>query len=580
MDTQAARRRRRHAGDLVGVRPGRTLVGFVVALLLILGAAAFYTLRSGTSAPAQTTTADRPPAEPTATNAAATAASAESAESPESAATSDATPAAPPAETLFEGWDEPRAALVFTARQHGYLEPCGCTAGQVGGLARRADLVRQLRDERRWPVAGFDVGGLLRNERAKRPQEGIKFEFTRMALSLMDYDAQALGEEELRFGADQLFTLFSDEQGKGEPRPKFVCANLTLFEERTDQYALEIPEQFRLVEIGGLKVGVTAIVGEEAWNRVFPGGLTVADTLYAFEPPATALQRVIPLLQAEQPDLLILLSHTSTEASRTLVEQFPVFDAVVTAGGPEDGRREPGRDGKTLILEVGQKGKTAGVLGVFPDADQKLRFQLVELSRKHFAHAPQIHELLQQYVQRLDERHPELQEPLGAHPTGAEYVGADACAECHQDAYDVWKESKHSHSFESLSIGRADAEDDTIFTARIHDPECITCHAVGWDPLQFARYDSAFVDTDSTPRLAGTQCENCHGPASRHVAEEQAVAAGGNPTAELLKERAALHIDVEWSRVNLCVTCHDLDNSPRFDTEEKPFDDWWAEIAH
>ena len=178
-----------------------------------------------------------------------------------------------------------------------------------------ADLVHKLKDERHWPVAAFDVGGLLHS--AKRPQEQMKFETTLRAMREMGYDAKALGREELRFGADKLFTLFSDEGGSEASRPRFVCANVTLFQERTADYPADFPpDQFRIVEVGGLKIGVTAIVGEDVWSRVFPGGLTVEDTLYSMEPPSKALQRVIPLMQAAQPDLLLLLSHTSLDGSR------------------------------------------------------------------------------------------------------------------------------------------------------------------------------------------------------------------------------------------------------------------------
>lgn len=588
MQTGTGPRRRDSTDQHRTRRSGRMLVVLVAVMLLILAAAAVYVLRKTPASAVGTlsTLAPLPPAGAPQTPAPAPDPALVAAESlpglepPQAAAHT-----APPAEPLFEGWDQPQAVLVLTGEEHGYLEPCGCTAGQVGGLGRRADLVHKLKDERHWPVAAFDVGGLLRDERAQRPQEQIKFETTRAAMREMDYDAQALGQEELRFGADRLFTLFSDEGGSEASRPKIVCANVTLFQERTADYPPDFPpDQFRIVEVGGLTIAVTAIVGEDVWSRVFPGGLTVADTLYAIEPPAQALQRVIPLIQAEQPDLMLLLSHTSPETSRDLAAQFPVFQAVVTTGGPEDGRRETELVGQTLILEVGQKGKAAGVLGIFPKAaEQKLRFQLVELNGKQFEHAPAMSELFAKYVQRLDEQHPALQKSLGAHPSGATFVGAESCRDCHQDAYDIWKGSKHAHAFDSLTKGRPDAEDDATFVARTRDPECITCHATGWDPKSFARYDSAFVDMETTPQLAGSQCENCHGPGSNHVELERALAqAGGDAGADVEQERKALHLDVELARTNLCVQCHDLDNSPKFDTDDtKPFDTfWWAQIAH
>lgn len=544
-------------------RRGRIVPALVAVLLAILGCAAVYVFSRGGGSPEGDASGDQ-------------------GRTPASSKSGEASTSGAANTELFAGWVNPAAVLVFSGEQHGYLEPCGCTAGQVGGLARRTDLVRVLREDNQWPVAAFDNGGLLRDERAKRPQEGIKLQTTRSAMRLMDYDAQGIGTEELRFGAGSLFDLFSQEQGEGEASPPFVCANITLFEERSDSYSIGIPEQFRLVDVGGLKVAVTAVVGEDAWMSVFPGGLSIADTLFGFEPPGDALERVVPLMQAEQPDVLVLLSHSNLDGSRDLAAQFPVFDVVVTAGGPEDGRRDPGLVGETMVLEVGQKGKAAGVLGVFPQSDEnRLRFELVELNRERFAHDRRMHELFEQYVERLNARHPELQESLGPHPSGSEYVGADACQQCHESEYEIWKDSLHAIAFESLTTGRPDDEDDDILIVRTRDPECITCHATGWDPLLFGRFDSAFVDMESTPKLAGSQCENCHGPASKHVALElEHEKEGGDPGPVVLKERYDLHVDLEVARTNLCVQCHDLDNSPTFDTDDRPFEDWWAEIEH
>jgi hypothetical protein len=242
----------------------------------------------------------------------------------------------PVAEPLFDDWKSPAAVLIFTGEQHGYLEPCGCTAGQVGGLARRMDLVRLLREEKQWPVAAFDIGGLLRDERAKRPQEGIKFDTTRGALGLMGYEAQAIGVEELRFGADNL--LLFRKSRKGEPRPKFVSEY-----RRTKNAPTSTRLRFRAVphrrrwrrQVGDVNCGSRPVVASF-------GGATIDTTLYAFEEPAAALQRVIPLMQAEQPDVMVLLAHSGVDRSRDLAAQFPMFHVVVTAGGPEDGRREPG----------------------------------------------------------------------------------------------------------------------------------------------------------------------------------------------------------------------------------------------
>src|SRR5262245_7450333 len=47
---------------------------------------------------------------------------------------------------IFEGWQKPDVALVFSGEQNGYLEPCGCAGleNQKGGLKRRFTFIKQL----------------------------------------------------------------------------------------------------------------------------------------------------------------------------------------------------------------------------------------------------------------------------------------------------------------------------------------------------------------------------------------------------------------------------------------------------
>ncbi len=41
----------------------------------------------------------------------------------------------------------PAAVLIVTGEQFGYLEPCGCTEGQIGGLLRRYDFLERLHNQ-------------------------------------------------------------------------------------------------------------------------------------------------------------------------------------------------------------------------------------------------------------------------------------------------------------------------------------------------------------------------------------------------------------------------------------------------
>ena len=65
---------------------------------------------------------------------------------------------------LYAGWDNPQDILVFTGRQFGYVEPCGCTGleRQKGGLARRDSFIRGLQEQQGWNVVSVDTGNQVR----------------------------------------------------------------------------------------------------------------------------------------------------------------------------------------------------------------------------------------------------------------------------------------------------------------------------------------------------------------------------------------------------------------------------------
>jgi hypothetical protein len=231
--------------------------------------------------------------------------------------------------------------------------------------------------------------------------------------------------------------------------------------------------------------------------------------------------------------------------------------------------------GTTLILQVGEKGKNVGVVGVYPDATPKLKFELVNLDKQRFQEDEAMRDVMREYQQMLQDLDVIGNSIPVGHPRETEFVGADACKSCHTLAYGVWVKSGHAHGVESLLKGGEDYAGDWI--PRIHDPECIACHTAGWDPKRILRYKSGFVSIEKTPHLTGQQCENCHGPASRHVALETAweKARATVNVDELAAARKAQHLDKDTAEKNVCSKCHDLDNSPKFNFEE-----YWEKIKH
>ena len=119
----------------------------------------------------------------------------------------------------------------------------------------------------------------------------------------------------------------------------------------------------------------------------------------------------------------------------------------------------------------------------------------------------------------------------------AGYVGTEACSDCHSDAVDFWKTTRHAHAWETL-----------VERGQQFDYDCIGCHVTGWD-----KPGGSNLATNET--LRDVQCETCHGPGSIHVAK------GGEE-----KPPAIARMPDE----KLCATqCHTTEHSDTFDL--KPY---------
>lgn len=456
-------------------------------------------------------------------------------------------------EPLFEKWPKPKLTLVFTGEQAGYIEPCGCAGleNQKGGLRRRHTFLKQL-ESNGWPTLAFDSGGLIHRF---GPQAVIKYRSTVEALKIMHYAAIGFGPADLKLPTGEVLSVVADASGTGEGQNNpFVSANVGLFG-LDSGFTL----RFRVVEAGGMKVGVTTVLGDELQKQINNSDVQ-------FLSADEGLKEVWPQLDEAHCDYLVLLAHAEPAAAQALAEKFPQFHFVVSATGSDEPPFAPRKlnDGETLLIEVGHKGMYAVVLGLYDDKKTPVRYQRAPLDSR-FQDSPEMDKLMQDYQAQLKDRG---WEGLGlrrvAHSRG-EFVGAHRCAECHEKAFDIWNESPHAHATATLA---------KVKPPRQFDPECISCHATGWSPQGFFPYESGFDSLQDTPALAGNGCENCHGPGAAHVAAEN------GDDAQLQQQlRDALHLSVDEAndehRQRSCAQCHDLDNSPGF-----KFDEYWSKIAH
>ena len=119
------------------------------------------------------------------------------------------------------------------------------------------------------------------------------------------------------------------------------------------------------------------------------------------------------------------------------------------------------------------------------------------------------------------------------------FAGAAVCAACHQEEHKVWKNSAHAGAIPTLAKKSKD-----------QDPECVSCHVVGYDQK------GGFASMEASPQFAGVQCENCHGAGLEHVQNQKIPPAITKPS-------------------EACIGCHNSTHSPSFG-----YDTYWPKIKH
>ncbi|QEH34211.1 Perchlorate reductase subunit gamma precursor [Aquisphaera giovannonii] len=450
---------------------------------------------------------------------------------------------------LLANWPRPDGLLVISGEMDGYLEPCGCTQGQVGGLIRRLDFVDRLRSQY-GQVALIDLGTLIKDPAAARggfEQAKIKYGIALKALSTLKYDAIALSAEDLKIGVmealGQLMNNLADPA-------RIVVANVQPgagFESKI--------EASRIIPAGSVKLGVTSVIDPELLQKL--NDPDKGELLASIKRPDDSLGPVLAEMEPKS-DYQVLMVQGPPELAKRLATSYPGFDVVVSTSqfaDPVD--RDPLmlNGGKTMLVQVGRRGKSVGAVGFFSDGDQKMRFYLVSLNSRFDGPGTAVKKVIEdEYRSMLKaagtvEAFPRHDYTGGS--AGATFVGAETCKQCHPNTYARWATTKHAQAFASLE---KDPKPNTTF-----DAECISCHTTGFE------YNSGWRSEAATAYLKGNQCENCHGPGSRHIVKPDDLAA-----------RAPMKLTAEQAdKGRMCIRCHDEDNSPKFN-----FATYYGQIVH
>jgi hypothetical protein len=465
-----------------------------------------------------------------------------------------------PAAGLFRLWPQnrpPDLVLMLSGETFGYLQPCGCSRPQYGGLERRYNFMQRLIKERGWPVAALDLGDVAQRS---GPQTLVKYSYTMRALRRLNYTAVGIGRNEMAMPLIEALSEYS----LNNPSPRVLAANLIQKEENfPSKPGQSMVGSWAMVasKPGTPKVGVVSVVAASVVKQV-------QDPTVRFDAVEKALPAVLTQLQPQQPELLVLLFQGSLEEASKCAAQFPQFRLIVCLSAEDEPPSAPDQVGNTLIIRLGHKGRYVGTVGVYrspkANAPLDLHYQMVRLGPEYETPAGKdadnpVLGLEEDYTREVKEGNYLVQYPKTAHPIqrlfpGATYVGSDKCKRCHPEAYKIWKESPHARAYASLEKAQRPSN-------RQFDGECVVCHVTGFE------YNGGYTDAKTTAHLKENGCENCHGPGSLHIKE---MSQGQKPTPQLLalmnpyktkpnetpadKEKRLNRLDLS------CQKCHDTDN--------------------
>ena len=408
----------------------------------------------------------------------------------------------------------PAVTLIYSGNLDGELEPCGCSAeGDFGGLRRRATLIERVRTENPDAfvlsagglISGFAANGHLTNE------------YILKGFALLGYDAIGLQWNDLQYGDEFL----------KEPALPWVASNW-----HDDQISHE-----RLVSHGGHTLAFFTWLDP----KIAPQQNMLGDHSQVVD-DAAALRKAVA--QAKRDGAVTVL--TTTLPLKDAQQFLPLQDIdVLMIRAKYEIYGDPQLIGKTLVLQAGSRGMRIGRVDLELDGQGKIakwHHQVIPLP-KTVPNSPRLEKWYAEYNAHVKENYRQLVALRKAQADGkTPFVGAEACKECHDDAYAAWSNSHHSKAFSAL-------ED----VNKSFDPDCLQCHTVGFNK------PGGFIDMDATASLINVQCESCHGAAREHVAS-----GGSTPVA-----------NDGWKPEEMCAQCHTQPHSPSFD-----FNQYWPRIAH
>ena len=344
----------------------------------------------------------------------------------------------------LSGQGEPEPfTIVWNYDTSGYLETCGCSTHQLGGLARRGTKIAQLRDKQ--PLLAIEGAHFMEDVGEFQLFKG---EIIVKSLSAMKYSAMQIGVREAQHGPEGIDRLVSE-------------ASFPLFSANLQTANGPWKQPVVKVRIAGITVGITGVSQPELINFELPGGLSFSD-------PVAGLERAISQLRKKVDITIVCLEGNAlwiAEMQRHFAGRVDLFlsgDRKKATANLDFSHNPPS-------LNNWKMGQYLGLVAVDPSpAGFNFAGMTVRLEDTIADAADIIYILDNDYKAQLKDRF------FSKMKVDLEqlYLPPDSCEPCHSEAYEIYLRSGHARSKEVL-----------VQKGQTYNPDCMTCHLV-YDPDQ------------------------------------------------------------------------------------------------
>ena len=236
----------------------------------------------------------------------------------------------------------------------------------IGGWARIATVIRDIKENRTNPVLVVDAGDFLMGSLFHMLSREESFELRLM--KAMGYDVTTLGNHEFDLRPAGLARIILTAQERGEI-PSIVSSNVVFSgksradDELEEVFAEGLVVPSLVMERNGIRIGFFGLMGKDA-AEVSPFAPPVT-----FEDPVAAAERIVRRLREEdKADIVVCLSHSGLSddlkksEDEILAEKVAGIDIIIS--GHTHTKTDVRRVNDTMIVQAWCYGKQLGVMDI------------------------------------------------------------------------------------------------------------------------------------------------------------------------------------------------------------------------